>query len=121
MILYFKKKLFTAKWFQYWCVLMSPAGFIAVIAGWFVTEIGRQPYTVYGVLRTSHSISPVIGEYVALSLMTFVIAYSFIFGAGVYYIFKLIKKGPPVIKEDEQFYAHSTEHTFVEAMVRHDI
>ena len=71
-----------------------PSGFIAVLSGWFVTEVGRQPWTVYGVLRTDHSVSPVLPEYIAISLLIFIVAYIFIFGMGSYYILKLIGKGP---------------------------
>ena len=52
---------------------LTPAGFIAVLAGWFVTEIGRQPYIVYGVLRASDTVSLVIGSNVALSLLAFIV------------------------------------------------
>ncbi len=92
--LYFRKKMISSRSFHWLCALMTPAGFIAVLAGWFVTEVGRQPYTVYGVMRTVKSVSPVIGEQVALSLLIFVVVYFFIFGAGVTYIFYLLKKGP---------------------------
>jgi cytochrome d ubiquinol oxidase subunit I len=93
-VLYFRKKLFETRWFQLWCMALTPAGFIAVIAGWFVTEIGRQPYIVYGVMRTSDAVSPVVGPNIALSLLAFIITYTFVFGAGSYYILRLIGKGP---------------------------
>lgn len=93
-VLYFRKKLFDTRWFQLWCMVLTPSGFIAVIAGWFVTEIGRQPYIVYGALRTSEAVSPVVGPSVALSLLAFIVTYSFVFGAGSYYILRLIGKGP---------------------------
>lgn len=99
-LLFWRKKLFTSRLFQLWCMAMTPAGFVAVLAGWFVTEIGRQPYTVYGVLRTSESASPVLGQHVALSLMAFVFVYLIVFGAGTYYILKLIRKGP--VYEDKK-------------------
>ena len=92
--LYLKKRLFDTSWFQVWCMLLTPAGFIAVLAGWFVTEIGRQPYIVFGHLLTSEAISPVAGIHIGLSLIAFIIIYFFVFGAGVYYIFRLVKKGP---------------------------
>lgn len=92
--LYFRKQLFQSTWFQFWCMAMTPSGFLAVLAGWFVTEVGRQPYTVYNVLRTTESVSPVIPEQIAITLLLFILVYTFIFGAGVYYIFKLIQKGP---------------------------
>ena len=63
---------------------LTPSGFIAVLAGWFVTEIGRQPYIVYEVMRTSEAVSPVIGPNVAFSLLAFIFAYTFVFGAGSY-------------------------------------
>jgi cytochrome d ubiquinol oxidase subunit I len=93
-ILFIRKKLFETRWFQLWCMALTPSGFIAVIAGWFVTEIGRQPYIVYEVMRTSESVSPVVGPNVALSMLAFVVAYTFVFGAGSYYILRLIGKGP---------------------------
>ncbi len=98
-ILYLRKKLFDTPWFQYWCMALTPAGFIAVIAGWCVTEIGRQPYVAYGVIRTAESVSPVAGPHIALSLLAFIITYIFIFGAGSYYILRLIAKGPSTEKE----------------------
>ena len=94
VVLYFRKRLFDTRWFQVWCMAMTPSGFIAVLAGWFVTEIGRQPYIAYGILRTSESVSPVLGPTVALSLLAFIVTYTFVFGAGMYYILRLIKKGP---------------------------
>ena len=94
VVLFFRKRLFDSRWFQLWCMALTPSGFIAVLAGWFVTEIGRQPYVVYGVMRTSDAVSPIVGTTVALSLLAFIITYIFIFGAGSYYILKLIGKGP---------------------------
>jgi cytochrome d ubiquinol oxidase subunit I len=94
VVLYLRKRLFDTRWFQLWCMALTPSGFVAVLAGWFVTEIGRQPYSVYGVLRTAESVSPVVGPNIALSLLAFIITYTFIFGAGSYYILRLIAKGP---------------------------
>lgn len=102
--LYFRKHLFDRRWFQRWCVLMAPSGFIAVLAGWFVTEVGRQPYIVYGLMRTIQASSPIMGREVFLSLVAFVCVYTFIFGAGVYYIFRLIKKGPQSTLHEEEIY-----------------
>jgi cytochrome d ubiquinol oxidase subunit I len=94
IILYFKKRLFDTRWFQYWCMGLTPAGFIAVLAGWFVTEVGRQPWIVQDLMRTADATSPVIGTSIAISLTAFIIVYVFVFGAGSYYILKLIGKGP---------------------------
>jgi cytochrome d ubiquinol oxidase subunit I len=94
IVLYFTKRLFETRWFQYWCMALTPAGFIAVLAGWFVTEVGRQPWIVQGLLRTTDATSPVMRASIAISLVAFVIVYLFVFGAGSYYILRLIGKGP---------------------------
>ncbi|MBL8675822.1 MAG: cytochrome ubiquinol oxidase subunit I [Alphaproteobacteria bacterium] len=104
VVLYFRNQLFIQKWFQYWCLFMTPSGFIAVLAGWFVTEIGRQPYIVYGLMRTLEARSPVIGQHVFLSLIAFIFVYTFVFGAGIYYIAKLIRKGPSSREKKEDTY-----------------
>lgn len=94
LVLHLRKRLFTTPWFQYWCMALTPSGFIAVLAGWFVTEIGRQPYIIYGVMRTAEAASPVGSQPIALSLAAFIVTYGVVFGAGVYYIARLIAKGP---------------------------
>ncbi|MBX9786019.1 MAG: cytochrome ubiquinol oxidase subunit I [Alphaproteobacteria bacterium] len=104
IVLYFRNQLFTQTWFQYWCLFMTPSGFIAVLAGWFVTEIGRQPYIVYGLMRTLEARSPVIGQHVFLSLVAFIFVYTFVFGTGIYYIAKLIRKGPSSKEKKEDIY-----------------
>jgi len=110
-ILYFRKRLFNTRWFQLWCMALTPSGFIAVIAGWTVTETGRQPYTVYGVLRTADSVAPIIGQQVAISLLLFVVAYLFIFGVATYYILRLINQGLEVGKWEEATYGtHGLRH-----------
>jgi cytochrome d ubiquinol oxidase subunit I len=107
---YFRGKLFETKWLHGWWMLMMPSGFIALLAGWFVTEIGRQPWIAYGVLRTAESVSPaILGPQVAWSLLAFVIMYTFVFGAGSYYILKLIAKGIPAANDKEQYKQHGIE------------
>ena len=73
---------------------MGPSGFIAVLAGWVVTEVGRQPFTIYGVLRTVDSASPLDAPAVAASLLAFVIVYFAVFGMGIWYLLHLMKKPP---------------------------
>ena len=73
---------------------MGPAGFVAVLAGWVVTETGRQPFTVYGLLRTVDSVSPLDAPAVAGSLTAFAIVYFSVFGAGIWYLLKLMKRPP---------------------------
>ena len=75
-------------------IVMGPAGFLAVIAGWITTEVGRQPWTVYGLLRTAESHSPLDAPAVAASLTAFVVVYAFVFGAGVFYLLRLMGKPP---------------------------
>ena len=62
IVLYLKKRLFDTRWFQYWCMALTPAGFIAVLAGWFVTEVGRQPWIVQGLMRTARCHFPGNGD-----------------------------------------------------------
>jgi cytochrome d ubiquinol oxidase subunit I len=74
---------------------MSASGFVALLAGWYVVEIGRQPYVVYGLLRTSDAVSPNISAAAVLSsLIVYAIAYAVIFGAGIWYLRKLLLIGP---------------------------
>jgi cytochrome d ubiquinol oxidase subunit I len=101
LVLFFRKRLFDTQWFLRWCVAMSPAGFLAVLSGWCVTETGRQPWVIEGIQRTSMAVSPVKGLSVALSFCAFVLTYAVVFGAGVHYILKLIKRGP---EDREQIY-----------------
>jgi cytochrome d ubiquinol oxidase subunit I len=75
-------------------VLMGPSGFIAVLAGWITTEVGRQPYTVYGLLRTADSVSPIAAPAVAASLIAFIVVYFLVFGAGTYYLLRLMAHAP---------------------------
>ncbi len=75
-------------------IAMGPAGFVAVIAGWVTTEVGRQPFTVHGLLRTADSVSPLQAPAVAISLLAFIIVYFIVFGAGVYYILRLMSHSP---------------------------
>ena len=99
---YLRGKLFTTRWLQMSWILMIPSGFIALLAGWFVTEVGRQPYVAYGIIRTSDAVSPaIIGPQVAWSLLSFIVMYILIFGAASYYIVKLIKKGIVNSKESK--------------------
>jgi cytochrome d ubiquinol oxidase subunit I len=77
------------------CQCATPLGFIAVIAGWFVTEVGRQPWTVYGLLRTAASVSPSLTSHdVTLSLLAYMAAYLLIYPSGVIILLRLIRKGP---------------------------
>jgi cytochrome d ubiquinol oxidase subunit I len=77
------------------CLFVSPIGFIAVIAGWVVTEVGRQPWTVYGLLRTVHSVSPSLtGRDVAISLLAYMTVYLIMYPAGLLLMLRIIRAGP---------------------------
>ncbi|WP_058833518.1 cytochrome ubiquinol oxidase subunit I [Luteimonas abyssi] len=80
--------------------LMAPSGFVAVLAGWFVVEIGRQPWAIQGLLRTRDAVSEIGPLAVAVSLGTFVVTYAVVFGAGGGYILKMIRKGPQRFEPD---------------------
>jgi cytochrome d ubiquinol oxidase subunit I len=82
------------RWLQRAAVLMGPSGFVAVICGWTTTEMGRQPYTVYGLLRTADSVSPVGAPGVAASLVAFVLVYAVVFGAGLLFILREMAHAP---------------------------
>jgi cytochrome bd ubiquinol oxidase subunit I len=79
-----------------WCIFLSfPLPHIAILTGWFTAEVGRQPWTVYGVLRTADALTPFLTAGVAaISLLVFCTVYSFIFGFGVFYIYRLLRAGP---------------------------
>lgn len=85
--------LYRWRWLHRAAVAMGPAGFVAVIAGWITTEVGRQPYTVFGLLRTVDSASPLAAPAVGASLVAFVIVYFAVFGVGTWYVLKLMAAG----------------------------
>jgi cytochrome d ubiquinol oxidase subunit I len=82
--------------FLLWSIFLSfPLPFIAILTGWFTAEVGRQPWTVYGVLRTAQSLTPLLtSRQVAVSLVVFCVVYSFIFAFGTYYTYRLLRAGP---------------------------
>ncbi|KAB7613718.1 cytochrome ubiquinol oxidase subunit I [Amylibacter sp. SFDW26] len=90
----FRGCLYDAKWLHRVAIIMGPSGFVAVLAGWVTTEVGRQPFTVYGLLRTSDSLAPIEAPAVAASLIAFIIVYFFVFGAGTFYILRMMNKAP---------------------------
>lgn len=94
LFLRWRKRLYDTPLFHRAAIVMGPSGFIAVLAGWVTTEVGRQPYTVYGMLRTTESIAPVEAPAVAASLLAFIVVYFALFGAGTYYILKMMNKPP---------------------------
>jgi cytochrome bd ubiquinol oxidase subunit I len=94
-----RHRLYDWKLLHLFALAMGPAGFVAVIAGWVTTEVGRQPYTVHGLLRTSESASPLQAPAVASSLVAFIVVYFIVFGAGVFYILRLMSHSPQAGEE----------------------
>ncbi len=86
--------LYDAPWLHRAALVMGPSGLVAVLAGWVTTEVGRQPYTVYGFLRTADSVAPLAAPAVAASLMAFIVIYFAVFGAGTFYILRLMGHEP---------------------------
>ena len=95
-----RKRLFTTPAYLRAASWAIPAGYVAVTAGWMTTEVGRQPFVVYGLLRTADAVTPTLaGGDVLASLLLYIAVYLVIFGAGVYYLVRVVKRGPPVTIE----------------------
>ncbi|MCD2518506.1 cytochrome ubiquinol oxidase subunit I [Massilia sp. G4R7] len=87
-------RIWSQRWFLRFALCMGPAGLVAILAGWVTTEVGRQPWVVYGVLRTADAVSPHGAGPLALTLAIFVVSYFFVFGAGTLFVLRMIRKGP---------------------------
>jgi cytochrome bd ubiquinol oxidase subunit I len=86
--------MFTSRPFLRATLLMGPAGLFAVLAGWITTEVGRQPWVVYGLMRTSDAVSAHSAGSLALTFGLFLIVYLFVFGVGIAYMLRLVRIGP---------------------------
>ncbi|HSW94083.1 MAG TPA: cytochrome ubiquinol oxidase subunit I [Gammaproteobacteria bacterium] len=94
----FRGRLFETEWFLRLCQYAAPIGFMTVIAGWVTTEVGRQPWTVYGLLRTAHSVSPSLtGFDVIVSLMGYMLVYLIIFPVGILLMARVVRNGPSAL------------------------
>jgi cytochrome bd ubiquinol oxidase subunit I len=101
LFLRLRGRLYEAQWFQWICVACFPIGFVAILSGWFTTEIGRQPWIVYGLVRTADGVTPALTFGAALtSLAAFVVVYALIYTAGTYYLFRLLTIGPKTPHEE---------------------
>jgi cytochrome bd ubiquinol oxidase subunit I len=104
LVLWRRGRLFDTPWYLLSCQFAGALGFVAVLAGWTVTEVGRQPWVVYGLMRTSEGLSPSLTTLdVMLSLGTYVLAYIFIFGAGFVLMRRLVRLGPSPATDQETF------------------
>ena len=98
----YRKRLYESTWLQRAAVLMGPAGFVAILSGWVTTEVGRQPYTVYGLLRTADSVAPIALPGVATSLAVFAVVYFAVFGSGVLILLRMMGKTPEHDEPEQQ-------------------
>lgn len=95
-----RQTLFQDRWLLRAALMLAPSGFVAVLAGWVTTEVGRQPWVVYGLLRTVDARSPIDAPAVAASLLAFIVVYFLVFGAGTFYIIRLMMKSPQTKADD---------------------
>jgi len=95
LFLWWRGGLEATRWFLWGAFLSFPTGFVAIIAGWYTAEVGRQPWIVYGLMRTSEGITPSLSASAALfSLVCYVLVYLSVFSFGAYYIYRLLREGP---------------------------
>ncbi|MBB4349350.1 cytochrome ubiquinol oxidase subunit I [Aliirhizobium cellulosilyticum] len=93
-------KLYESKWFLIFALCMGPAGLIAVLAGWITTEVGRQPWVVYGILRTQDAASNHSALTLSITLIMFIVIYFFVFGTGIAFMLKMVAQGPKEFGDD---------------------
>ena len=96
----YRRRLYATVWFQRVMVMLAPSGLIALLAGWVTTEVGRQPYTVYGLLKTVDSASPIELPAISASLAAFVVCYLVVFGAGIFYLLRTLARMPDEVTSD---------------------
>lgn len=87
-------RLYDSPWLSRFAVAMGPSGLIAILAGWYTTEIGRQPWVVYGLMRTKDAVSDHSALALSTTLLVFIVMYIAVFGTGVSYMLKLVGHGP---------------------------
>jgi cytochrome d ubiquinol oxidase subunit I len=94
LYLRWRGRLYDTRWFSWICAFSSPLGFLAILAGWTVTETGRQPYVVYGYLRTAKAAAPIAAQAVATSFTLFIIVYLVLLFAFFFYAGRAVWRGP---------------------------
>ena len=111
LYLRFKKRLYQTSWFLKLCQYSAPIGFIGLITGWFTAEVGRQPWVVYGLVRTADAVSTVHLRDVVISFLLLFIVYGIIFGIFYFrYLFKVIRTGPTGIAELRMPFSYMQEN-----------
>jgi cytochrome bd ubiquinol oxidase subunit I len=112
----YRRRLYESAYFLKACVWVAPLGFVAVIAGWTMTEVGRQPWTVHGLLRTADSVTPSLtGLDVLASLAGYMLAYLVIFPAGVFFMWRVVDHGPVESNETHAVEAGKPRHGVAKA------
>ncbi|HEY0502203.1 MAG TPA: cytochrome ubiquinol oxidase subunit I [Lysobacter sp.] len=93
--LHWRGRLYEVRFALHGWRAMMLSGFVCILSGWYVAEIGRQPYAIYGLLRTADAVSPILAAAsVMTSLIVYAVVYAIVFGAGIWYLSRLVKKGP---------------------------
>lgn len=106
LLLRVRHLLFRSKLFLRFAVAMGPAGLIAILAGWLTTEIGRQPWVVYGIMRTSDAVADHSAVALTTTLLIFIVMYVAVFGTGISYMLKLVNKGPEDYRGEKEGARH---------------
>jgi cytochrome d ubiquinol oxidase subunit I len=115
-VLRLRGRLWHSVWFLRTCQWVAPLGFVAVVAGWVTTEVGRQPWTVYGLLRTADSVSPSLaGTDVAISLALYIIVYLIMFPTGIGFMAGLVRRGPQQERKPEMIEGGHSNRPFENA------
>ncbi|MOA29495.1 Cytochrome bd-II ubiquinol oxidase subunit 1 [compost metagenome] len=105
LVLRRKGALYRNKVFLWFALLMGPSGLIALLAGWFTTEVGRQPWVVYGMLRTTEAASNHSATQMSVTLALFVVIYFSVFTVGIGYMMRLVRKGPMALASHDAAHA----------------
>jgi cytochrome d ubiquinol oxidase subunit I len=110
LYLRYRHRLYDSRWFHYLAMVMAPAGFIAIVMGWTTSETGRQPWTVYGLVTTAQSVSPITLPVVVTSFVVIIVIFTLVFGSGIFYVLKMMSKLPerdePPLRTDEPLRSH---------------
>lgn len=101
LLLRWRQRLYGSRLFLRFAVAMGPAGLIAILAGWITTEMGRQPWIVYGIMRTKDAVSNHSAIELTVSLLLFIVVYFIVFGTGIGYMLRLVNHGPVVTEPPE--------------------
>lgn len=111
-LLRWRGQLYTTRWFQFVAMAVTPLGFVAVLAGWTTTEAGRQPWVIYGHLRTADAASPVTAAAVTATLVVFVLLYNLLLAAFLFFAARIVLRGPTAAEGPPAAAGHLADTTF---------